>query len=460
MAIMTVKEIIEATEGKLLSKNAKTFTGVSIDSRSVSNGDLFFAIKGERFDGHDFLYDALSKGNGAIVNFSPEPMPEGKLIIRVNDTLRSLQDLAHFLRTKRDVPVVAVTGSNGKTTTKEMIDKILSKKFKTLKNEGNLNNHIGLPLSLTRLETDHEVIVLEMGMNASGEIRRLCEIAVPSHGVITNIGAAHVGKLGSNEAVRDAKLEVLQGVNTAVVNADDDFLMEGIRDADGFDGQIVSFGIINDSQVSARDVRASEKGSEFILDTKEGESAKINLSIYGLFNVYNALAAAAVCFSLGMTIDEIKTSLESFSAFPMRFEVIRGDRITVINDSYNANPSSMKESLKGLLSLHEKGRAVAILGDMQELDKFSEDKHRELGMRISESNIDVFVAVGEMMGLAAEESVKTRGGKKVPEVFTFEDAGAAEKDILHILKEGDTVLVKGSRSMSMEKIVGRLRDVI
>ncbi len=458
--MLPVEDIIEATGGELLSENARTFDGVSIDSRKISEGELFFAIRGERFDGHDFLEKALNKGSGAVVDRKPGPLPGGKVIIYVNDTLRSLQDLAHFLRMKLDIPVVAVTGSNGKTTTKEMIYGILSGKFRTLKNEGNLNNHIGLPLSLTRLKPSDEVVVLEMGMNAAGEIRRLCEIAGPTHGVITNIGSAHVGRLGSYEAVRSAKLEVLERVSTAVVNNDDGFLMKGIEALKNFRAEIITFGMNNASDVMAKNVKVSQMASAFMLETREAESVWVSLNVPGLFNVYNALAASAVCVSLGVGMEEIKTALEKYRGIPMRFEILMRRGITVINDSYNANPSSMEKSVKELARLGSGRRTVAVLGDMRELDAFAEKEHRAAGDMVRETGVDVFVAVGEMMFIAAEESRSVKGGKTVPEVYTFADANSAKENIMDILKQGDIVLVKGSRSMSMEKIIEGITDVI
>lgn len=453
MATLTVDEIIEATGGELISRNSNAFSGVSIDSRTIEQGDIFFALRGERFDGHRFIGDALSKGSGAIVETQPETVPENKVIIRVNDTLRSLQDLAHFLRMKKDIPVIAVTGSNGKTTTKEMICEIASGRFKVLKNEGNLNNHIGLPLSLTKLQPDDELIVLEMGMNALGEIRRLCEIAIPSHGLITNIGMAHVGKLGGYDAVRNAKLEVMDGLSVAVVNADDRGLMHGIAKINDFKGEIITFAVDNDADVTARDIMMTDIGSKFMLELKNERHCRINLSVLGTFNIYNALAAAAVCYSIGMNMDDIKRGLEGYSAFPMRFEVTRKRGMTFINDSYNANPSSMKESLKELARLNAGGRLVAVLGDMKELRDFSEDAHRDIGKFLYSIGVDVFVSVGEMMSLAAEEILKIRRGNKGPQIITFNNADEAKKNISAYLRHGDTILLKGSRSMAMEKIL-------
>jgi len=417
---------------------------------------MFFAIRGEKFDGHDYLDNALSKASGAVIDNRPETLPEGKVIVCVEDTLKSLQDLAHYIRMKRNIPVIAVTGSNGKTTVKEMIHAVLSKRFRTLKNEGNLNNHIGLPLSLVKLQPEDEMIVLEMGMNHSGEIRRLCEISVPSHGVITNVGTAHIGELGSYKALRAAKLEILGELGVAVVNADDEKLMQGIREA-SFKGQIITFGIEEESHVRARDVRAGANGSDFTLELGNAGSTPINLNVHGLFNVYNAIAAAAVCFSLGVTIDEIKRALDGYSAFPMRFEVIKENGITVINDSYNANPTSMKESILELVRMGAGSRIVAALGDMGELGEFSEEAHREIGKMISGTDVNVFVAVGEMMGLAAEEIMKTGN---TCGVFIFKDADEAGKEIMNILKQGDTLLIKGSRSAAMEKIIRSIKNVI
>jgi UDP-N-acetylmuramoyl-tripeptide--D-alanyl-D-alanine ligase len=325
---------------------------------------------------------------------------------------------------------------------------------------GNFNNHIGLPLTLLNLESDDEMIVLEMGMNSSGEIRRLCEIAVPSHGVITNIGTAHMGRLGSREAIRDAKLEILEGLNVAVVNADDDYLMKGINNAQNFQGRVVTFGIENEANVMARNVCPSGNGSDFDLEIKEEGSVPVRLGIHGHFNIYNALAAAAASSSLGMSIAEIRKSLETFTGFPMRFEMIRKGGITVINDSYNANPSSMKESLRGLILVGAMGRLVAVLGDMSELDEFSEEEHRSIGRVVSELGVDVFVAIGEKMGLAAKESMRVESENQVQEVYSFTDVDSAEKQIMEILKEGDTVLVKGSRAMLMERIVGDIVDAV
>ncbi|MBI4847787.1 MAG: UDP-N-acetylmuramoyl-tripeptide--D-alanyl-D-alanine ligase [Nitrospirae bacterium] len=457
---LTVREIINATGGKLLTDDSRTFSGVSIDSRSINEGEIFFAIRGEKFDGHTFLDKALLKGSGAVVDSRPAVLAKDRTIIFVKDTLGALQDLAHFLRTRLDIPVIAVTGSNGKTTTKEMIYAVLSKRFNTLKNEGNLNNHVGLPLSLMKLQPEHEAVVVEMGMNAPGEIKRLCEIAFPTHGVITNIGTAHIGRLGSHEAIRNAKLEILNGLKVVVVNADDSLMMQGIAKAGNFSGDVVTFSINNDSQVMAKDIQTTENGINFTLNIKDAGSVPVSLNVHGTFNVYNALAASAAGFSLGVSAEEIRAALESFRAFSMRFEIVKTKGMTIINDSYNANPSSMEGSLKELVRLGVEGRKVAVLGDMRELDEYAEDAHRTIGKMVSEMGVNVFIAVGEMMSLAAEECLKAKKDRPSPEVYTFKNIDSANENIMDILKHGDSVLIKGSRSMQMDKVAGRILNVI
>ena len=235
MAVLTIEEIIAATGGEVICGDTGSFTGVCIDSRKIAEGELFVALKGEHFDGHDFLFNALEKGDGAVVH-SPPVMPlAGKTIILVRDTLKALQDIAHCRRVKRNIPVVGITGSNGKTTTKELTAAILGTQYRILKNTGNLNNHIGLPLSLTKISDEDQIVVLEMGASGPGEIRELCAVAAPDYGILTNVSRAHLQGFKDIETVRTTKLELLETLKVAVVNADDHFLMEGVRRS-GFAG--------------------------------------------------------------------------------------------------------------------------------------------------------------------------------------------------------------------------------
>ncbi len=440
---MSLQEIIDATGGRLLFGRLNGVTGVSIDSRTLKEGELFVALKGQRFDGHDFVGEALQRGCGAIVSVPPVSPPSGKTIIYVRETLKALQDIAHYLRVKSGIPVAGVTGTNGKTTTKEMAASILGARYRVLKNTGNLNNQIGLPLSLLSLGGEEEAGVLEMGASAPGDIRELCEVASPEYGVITNIGLAHIEGFKDVGAVRQAKVELLDSVAKAAVNADDAFLMEGIS---GFKGELIRFGMESSFDVYATAVECGEKECDFLLHMK-GESVQVRLGVTGMFNVYNALAASSVGLMFGMRPEEVKRGLEAFEGVPMRLEIKGLGGATVISDVYNANPASMEEALKELIRLRRK-RAVAVLGDMLELGAYAEAAHRRLGRWMARFPVDLFVAVGPLMKMAAEEFTAA-GGRAV----AAEDAERARRVLLREYADGDTILIKGSRGMRMERVM-------
>ncbi|HBU05102.1 MAG TPA: UDP-N-acetylmuramoyl-tripeptide--D-alanyl-D-alanine ligase [Nitrospiraceae bacterium] len=446
MAILTVEDVINATGGRIVYKNGNShpFTGASIDSRTIGDGEMFVALRGVRFDGHDFIYKALERGSGALVNFPPAEHLKGKAIIYVKNTLSALQDIARYVRMRSNIPVIGITGTNGKTTTKELTASILSTKYRVHKNTGNLNNHIGLPLSLIKLRTDDEAIVLEMGASSPGDIRELCGIAAPDCGVVTNIGPGHLEGFGSLEAVRNTKLELLDTVKKIVVSADDAFLMQGVS---GYQGEVLTFGIENKADVFAKDIRIKDRGSDFMLCFGEGNCVEVNLNLPGAFNVYNALAAAAVGQIFDTELRDIKTGLESFKGVPMRLEIKELFGATVISDVYNANPSSMEEAIKELVRL-KKGRAIAVLGDMLELGAYAEEAHRKIGEWMSALPIDVFIGVGPLMAIAHSEFVKT--GRQSFSVSTSEEAG---RILTGLCREGDTIVVKGSRGMGMEKVL-------
>jgi len=428
------------------------FSGVSIDSRTIKEGELFVALKGERFDGHEFLMNAMEKGRGALVSTPPAVAFKGKTIVYVKNTLKSLQDIAHYVRKKRGVTVIGVTGTNGKTTTKELIASILGRGHRVIKNSGNLNNHIGLPLSLTRIGEGDEYAVMEMGASIKGDIKELCEIAAPDYGVITNIGPGHLEGFGNLESVRNTKLELFDAVRTIVVNADDGFLMEGIAQRAREGGpKVITFGITNRADVSARDIVLEERRSLFSLCMKDAQCSETALHVNGNFNIYNALAAASVCSALGVKPEDIAAGIRSFVGVPMRLEMKELLGATVISDVYNANPASMEEAIKELVRLR-KGRAIAVLGDMLELGAYAEEAHRKLGRWMSQLPVDVFIAVGTMMPRAAEEFSADNGHSRRMTI-TAHDSSEARRILLSLCSEGDTVLVKGSRGMHMERIV-------
>jgi len=443
LAGLTLSEIIEAIGGRVLFGKPDGVGGISIDSRNIVRGDIFLAIKGERFDGHDFVAEALKVASGAIVSVPPASPPADKCIIHVQNTLKALHDMANYMRRKYDPIVVGITGTNGKTTTKEMTTSILSSRYSVLKNTGNLNNQIGLPLSMLELDPSHEVAVLEMGASAPGDIRELCEIAEPAYGVLTNIGHAHIEGFKDIGMVRKAKMELLDSVGTVAVNADDSFLMEGLQ---SYEGKVVRFGIEEDCDVRATGIELGVGMSAFTLEM-DGKRERMEIKVSGLFNVYNALAAASVAKMLGLDMGAVRHGLSGFSGIPMRVEIKEFHGAMVISDVYNANPASMEEALKELVRLRG-SRAIAVLGDMLELGSYSEAAHRRLGEWMSRFPIDLFIAVGPAMALAAEEF--ERAGKAVVKV---PDAASAREVLLGNSGDGDTVLVKGSRTMRMELVL-------
>ncbi len=441
MTNITVDEIVQATGGKVLCGTLKAFTGFSIDSRNIQAGQLFVALRGARFDGHDFVADALRSGSGALVSIPPADPGKDKTIIFVKNTLKALQSIARYRRAKRSVPVVSVTGTNGKTTTKELTAAILEQNHHVLKTAGNFNNHIGLPLCVSNMRGDEEFMVLEMGSNVRGDIRALCDIAAPDIAVVTNAGEAHLEGFGTLEAVRDTDLEVLESVKTVSVNADDRFLMEGIG---SFTGKVVTYGIAQEADFSARDITLGDRGSHFILSTPDRGEIGISLRIPGRFNILNALAAASVARELDISLREIRTGLEAFTGVPMRLEIRTVAGALVINDVYNANPSSMEEALEEL-ARRRTGRTVAVLGDMLELGSYAADAHRGLMKRLNDLHVDLLIAVGPEMQKA---SAVFSGERHVAE-----NSAHAHSLLFSVLKEGDTVVIKGSRGMRMEHVL-------
>jgi UDP-N-acetylmuramoyl-tripeptide--D-alanyl-D-alanine ligase len=458
---LSVETVLAATQGVLMQGDAGTsFTGVSTDSRSIKAGELFFALRGEHFDGHRFFAEAIERGGTGVVVEHEIDAPTGRAIalIRVADTLQALGDLANCWRKKHPIPLVAVVGSNGKTTTKEMAAVILGKKYKVMKNTGNLNNLIGLPLSLLQMNSTDGVAILEMGMNRSGEILRLTRIAEPDLGILTNIGPAHLEGLRSIEGIMEAKGELLQGMGGRgrfIFNADDPRVVQLSK---GFPGASQSFGIDNRADWIATDIRTQKDGGvSFQLQGPAGQTP-VSLKLLGRHQVYNALAAAAAAFLLGAGIDDIKEGLEGFSPPAMRMELVTlGKGIKVINDAYNANPQSMEAAL---LALQEQagGRKIAVLGDMWELGAYAEKAHRELGRSVKEYGVDFLMLLGQFAPLVAEGA--EQAGIDPQKIFIGKDHHAVGLHLSGILKEGDWVLVKGSRIMRMEEIIKELRDAL
>ncbi len=455
----TVAEILKATGGELFCGDSNdTFAGVSIDSRRISVEDLFIAIKGDVHDGHSFIEDVLKKGIGGLLieKNRARKLPEREFLksgitcITVNDTGKALGDLAAFNRKRTHVSVIAITGSNGKTSTRNMTTGVVSRRFCTLSTQGNLNNEIGLPLTLLNLNRHHRWAVLELGMNRPGEIDRLAQICLPDLGVITNIGPAHLEGLGSLDAVMQAKGELLGKIKpegTAVLNADDPRLL---KLAETTSRNVLLFGVSADAAIRAESIKKKTSGLSFVL-VLPGERIWVDLKTPAVFMISNALAAAAVGHLLGLTAGEIKDGLEIFEPVPGRMNILKtGKGVQIIDDTYNANPGSMEAAIKTLKSLKGQGRGILIIGDMLELGEHAESLHREMGAKAAGSGIERIYVTGDYA-----ENVVTGaldGHMDSGDIFKGTREEIIE-DIIDRLHAGDWILVKGSRGMAMEKVV-------
>jgi len=457
MVDISFEEILRVTAGEMVQGNRwASINGFSIDTRTLKPGDCFVALKGGQTDGHKYIFDAMEKGaSGAIISYinEGENYPYDRVIIRVNDPLKALQEISKYYRNKFSVRVIGITGSSGKTTTKDLIASVLGYSFNTLKTEGNLNNHLGLPLMLMELTKDHQAAVLEMGMSDRGEIRLLTKLSRPEVGVITNIGEAHFELLGSVEGIARAKGELLEEMgpgSIAILNGDNYWLR---RIAEGFKGKVIFYGIKEEVDIRGYDLAPKNKGTYFKVNAR-GQEEELFIPLAGEHNVYNALAAVSCALYFGVSLQEIKHGLVEPELTGMRMEVIDASRgITIINDVYNANLSSTKASLKTLGLVGEGSRLIAVMGDMLELGSIKEKAHKEVGQHAASIGVDIFLGFGNLMSIAVEEARK----KGITDSWHFTDHMDLEKKLVEILRPGDYILVKGSRGMKMEKIVEFLK---
>lgn len=446
-------EVIKVCRGEVLSGDSDVkITGVSTDTRTISPGDLFFALTGDSSDGHKFLADAISKGaSGVVVSRKVESR---RLAIRVADTLLALGDLAAYYRSRFSPTVIGVTGSVGKTTTKEMIAAVVAAKGPTLKSAGNFNNEIGVPLTLFELMPKHETAVIEMAMRGKGQIDYLAKMVRPSIGVITNVHMSHIGILGSTDAIAEAKSEILAHVpveGAVVLNRDDayfDFMRERAK------SRVVSFGESTDADVRATSAGLDSKGCcAFHVRTPTG-SFDVRVPVPGEHNIKDALAAIAVGEVLEIDHDFMRDALANFTPPEKRANVIpaRGGFV-VIDDTYNASPASVSSALK-TLSMMEGGRKIAVLGDMLELGDHALSAHMEVGAAAKDAGVDYLGTVGELAKLIARGAIDA--GLPVSSVGEYEDSWQAAQELVALMQERDVVLVKGSRAMKMERIVEAL----
>lgn len=452
---LTLDEVAEAAGGSLSDTSALTArpTGVSIDSRSIRKGELFFAIRGPRFDGHDFVGETLDRGAvGAVVGADRFGGRSVGPVIPVADTVEALQRLASYYRKKLHCNVVAVTGSNGKTSTKDLVAHVLAGSRLVGGTRGNLNNHLGVPLTLLSLRPAHEVAVVEMGASKRGEIRALARLACPAFGIITNVGPTHLEEMGSIDAVAETKAGLaceLDPGGALVINGDDDLLLGAVRSTSRRDIRTIKcgFGPHNDVRVIAcRNL--GPRGMEFEIDGL-GEATVPTL---GAHSVYNAMMAIAVGREMGVPFGEMRNRLADFTSPSLRLQLLRAGDLVILNDSYNSNPASAEAALKALKEYPCRGRRVAVLGDMLELGDESARLHRELGAKAS--SVDWLLTLGRWAKEAAGAAVGA--GLDSHRAAAFTDKAALEAALLDGLRRDDVVLVKASRALGIESIAQAL----
>lgn len=458
--MFNVSEMVGAVDGKLITGNeSMEFSSFSKDTRTIKNGDFYIPLIGERFDGHDYISAAIQNGASGFFlsrkylqkeKIIQEAMTlnSGIVIIEVDDTLLALHKLAGYNRNKKSrVKLIAVTGSVGKTSTKEMIYSVLEKGFHVLKTEGNLNNEIGLPLTLLRLD-DEEVCVTEMGMSSFGEISLLSKLAKPDIAAITNIGVAHIGILGSQENIFKAKLEILDGMKengTLIVNGDDQFL-KTLETSEHL--KVIKYGIENtDADIKAYDI-SNEKSSEVF----HADQKKYMLNCIGRHNIYNALCAMAVAKELGLQEEQLVKGFEDYQNENMRMQQVHlRNNILLINDAYNANYDSMKAGIEAVEGMEAK-RKILVLGDMLELGDYATGLHQKIGELFIENKPDILITCGKD---SAEISKTAARFLKNP-IYHYEDKGDTISKLKEIITEGDIAYFKASRGMKFEEIVNAL----
>ena len=450
-----VEDIVRECNAKLVCGNNQIICGdFSKDTRLVKENDVYVGLKGESFDGNKLYEQALEKGAKVCILQDVEISEDIKskyfdrAIIIVEDTIKALQQLAAYKRSLYNIPVVGITGSVGKTSARDMIASIVATKYKVWKTQGNYNNHLGLPLTILGLK-DHEALVVEMGMNHSGEISLLSKIAKPDIAVITNVGTAHIGNLGSREGILKAKLEILDGLKkdgVLIINKDDDMLSSWYDKQENKDN-ILTFGIDSDGDIKATDIEIGERGSSFKINDK-----KFEVPVAGGHYIYHALLGILVGRELNISDEKIAEGIKSIELTKGRMEMIKcSDDIIVINDCYNANFDSMKAAVDYLGKV-ENRRKIAVLGDMLELGEFSEALHKKIGEEVSKNNIDILITVGEL-GKLINDTADNSSLKK----YHFDSNEEAIKKIKKIMENKDIVLVKASNAMKFIEIVEAIK---
>lgn len=453
MEYLTIKELILASEGQLVSKcNEETIvSNIVIDSRKAGKDSAFVAIVGENLDGHNFINLAINQGCKTIIknkNNNVDIENKEVNVIEVSDTEIALGDIAKFYKNKFKIPFIAVTGSVGKTTTRDMVYSTISAKYNSLKNVGNLNNQFGVPLTLFNLNKEHECAVIEMGMSGFNEIEYLANIVNPQIGIISNIGYSHVEHLGSRDGIFKAKMEIATNFDEnslLIVNGDDDCLKTLKTKVLVY--KLRTFGFDKDNDIYCESYEMDEESINFVA-VINGKKEELFIPTVGKHNIYNAMAAILVGLNLNMTIEEIKDGLKNFQCTKNRLDIIKKDKLTIIDSVYNASIDSMSAALN-ILGRYE-NRRVAILGDMFEMGEFAEFGHRQVG-KAALGNIDIMIAIGKDSEFIVKELKENNMNEN--NLYHFETKEEAIESLDNIIKDGDVILVKASRGMNLEKVV-------
>lgn len=449
--MVTLEELVSAG-GRTVAAGAERFEHVVVDSRQARPGDLFVALRGERTDGHHFVRDAFDHGAaGALVREMPPAVPGGRTVVQVTDPARTLWSLADRRRTRTPLRMVGITGSVGKTTTKEFAAAFLATRYRTFRTQGNLNSEIGLPMSLLELTGREEAGVAELGMRGPGEIRMLAELARPQIGVITNIGLSHIGQLGSQDAIAKAKSELFEALppdGVAILPGAEAYLSFLVSWAQC---ETWTVGLSSDDTVRAENVRPDDGGTRF--DLVHGrERAQAYLPVMGSHFLMNALLAAAAARALDVPMTQIAEAMATLEAQPGRARVIRADGLTVVDDAYNASPASLTAALEVLMAIRTAGRHVAAIGEMRELGARSRQYHYDSGLGVGRAGVDLLVAIGGADAVALAEGARD-GGLKAESVEVVPDVPSLLERLGTWVQKGDAVLVKGSHALGLERAV-------
>jgi UDP-N-acetylmuramoyl-tripeptide--D-alanyl-D-alanine ligase len=454
MEPISILKIAKITKGVLKwDRGDILIEDISIDSNNIKRNSLFIAIKGKNFDGHDFIEEAFNKGAKAVIICKEIKLPfKDKAIIKVKDSIKALGEIAYYNRSRYKNTLIAITGSNGKSTTKEMVASVLSKKYKVCKSEKSYNNEIGVPLTLLKVNPEDEYIVAEMGMNKRGEIDNLANLSKPNIGVITNIGKTHLEELKSVQNVFLGKIELLPHLckeKILILNADDPYTPK-IKKI--FKGKIKTIGINNKADYRAISIK--REGISSISFKVENKAEDIRIKKIGIYNVYNSLVAFAIGDLLNVDLSLIKEGLWEVENLPGRSQIIKKEDLVIIDDTYNANPTSMKKAIDLLMEIPKVRRRILVLGSMWELGRYRKKHHRDLGSYIAENKIDLLYTYGDLgreIGIGAEKN-----NFPSENILHFKDREELILSLRKSIRPFDCILIKGSRIMEMEKIVKEL----